>query len=113
MPFTMPGIKVSHSLSTSHPCRYFSQSIMDCQKSAEGQVYPYIGCFSLSSNALRIKSGVSKSMSATHKGKRSSLPNNGFNFSSFTAWVPDLSMMVSKLYFILLYFAMNQVFLCL
>ena len=51
--------------------------------------------------AFKTKGGVRKSISATHMGKRSSVPHSFFTLSILMASVPSRGTISSKLYFIL------------
>ena len=63
-----------------------------------------MGCSSRRRIASRIKGGVAKSMSATHRGNKSGRPKYSSSRQCFTSFVPRRSIISSKSYLTLLLF---------
>lgn len=104
MPGTTPGLKAISDGLISQSCRFFIHSDIAFMQLSDLKLYPSIGCSVLFRIASIIKSGVSKSMSATHIGKTSSKPKKSFILSYLIQSVPLRSIIVSKsqLFFIIL-----------
>lgn len=98
MPGTMPGAKPISEAFTFHPWRRSTQSLMASKKARGLTVYPRISCSQRRRIASMMKGGVLKSMSATHRGIRSSRPQRGSSASYFRAPVPRRSITSSKSY---------------
>ena len=65
---TIPGLKQIHSSSTCQLCLFNIHRAIDFEYSGGRKEYPNISCSSRLCKALMIKSGVLKSISATHIG---------------------------------------------